>query len=40
MGTVVVVGGENTGYQTASELSTTHHVLAVGGRRTPLPRSS
>jgi putative flavoprotein involved in K+ transport len=38
-GTVVVVGGGNTGYQIASELSTTHHVhLAVGGRQTPLPQ--
>jgi putative flavoprotein involved in K+ transport len=38
-GTVVVVGGGNTGYQVARELSTTHHVhLAVGGRQTPLPQ--
>jgi putative flavoprotein involved in K+ transport len=38
-GTVVVVGGGNTGYQVAHELSTTHHVhLAVGGRQTPLPQ--
>jgi putative flavoprotein involved in K+ transport len=38
-GTVVVVGGGNTGYQIASELSTTHHVhLAVGGRQMPLPQ--
>lgn len=38
-GTVVVVGGGNTGYQVARELSATHHVyLAVGGRQTPLPQ--
>jgi putative flavoprotein involved in K+ transport len=38
-GTVVVVGGGNTGYQIASELSATHHVhLAIGGRQTPLPQ--
>lgn len=38
-GTVVVVGGGNTGYQIASELSTTHDVhLAIGGRQTPLPQ--
>ncbi len=38
-GTVLVVGGGNTGYQIARELSTTHKVvLAVGGRQTPLPQ--
>jgi putative flavoprotein involved in K+ transport len=38
-GTVLVVGGGNTGYQIARELSTTHHVhLAVGGRQAPLPQ--
>jgi putative flavoprotein involved in K+ transport len=38
-GTVVVVGGGNTGYQIAKELSTTHDVhLAVGSRQTPLPQ--
>jgi putative flavoprotein involved in K+ transport len=38
-GTVLVVGGGNTGYQIAAELSATHHVyLAVGGRQQPLPR--
>ena len=38
-GTVLVVGGGNTGYQIASELSATHNVhLAVGGRQTPLPQ--
>jgi putative flavoprotein involved in K+ transport len=37
-GTVLVVGGGNTGYQIAAELSATHHVqLAVGGRQAPLP---
>jgi putative flavoprotein involved in K+ transport len=39
-GTVVVVGGGNTGYQIAAELSSTHNVhLAVGGRQTPLPQN-
>lgn len=38
-GTVLVVGGGNTGYQIARELSTTHDVfLAIGGRQTPLPQ--
>jgi putative flavoprotein involved in K+ transport len=38
-GSVVVVGGGNTGYQIASELSSTHDVhLAVGGRQKPLPQ--
>jgi putative flavoprotein involved in K+ transport len=38
-GTVVVVGGGNTGFQIAKELSTTHTVhLAVGSRQTPLPQ--
>ena len=38
-GTVVVVGGGNTGYQIAKELSATHDVhLAVGSRQTPLPQ--
>jgi putative flavoprotein involved in K+ transport len=38
-GTVVVVGGGNTGFQIAKELSTTHRVhLATGSRQTPLPQ--
>jgi putative flavoprotein involved in K+ transport len=38
-GSVVVVGGGNTGYQIASELSSTHNVyLAVRGRQKPLPQ--
>ena len=38
-GTVLVVGGGNTGYQIARELASTHKVhLAVGGRQTPLPQ--
>ncbi|MGH3110342.1 MAG: flavin-containing monooxygenase [Gaiellaceae bacterium] len=38
-GRVVVVGGGNTGYQIAKELSGTHEVhLAVGSRQTPLPQ--
>jgi putative flavoprotein involved in K+ transport len=38
-GTVLVVGGGNTGYQIAEELSATHRVcLAVGSRQTPLPQ--
>jgi putative flavoprotein involved in K+ transport len=37
--TVLVVGGGNTGYQIARELSATHQVhLAVGGRQAPLPQ--
>lgn len=39
-GTVVVVGGGNTGYQIATELSATHQVhLAIGTRQTPLPQT-
>jgi putative flavoprotein involved in K+ transport len=38
-GIVLVVGGGNTGYQIAAELSQTHDVhLAVGARQTPLPQ--
>jgi putative flavoprotein involved in K+ transport len=38
-GRVVVVGGGNTGFQIARELSATHEVqLAVGSRQTPLPQ--
>jgi putative flavoprotein involved in K+ transport len=38
-GTVLVVGGGNTGYQIAAELAATHSVqLAVGARQTPLPQ--
>src|SRR6185437_1502909 len=38
-GSVLVVGGGNTGYQIAGELSATHDVsLAVGGRQKPLPQ--
>ena len=38
-GTVVVVGGGNTGFQLAKELSATHSVhLAIGSRQTPLPQ--
>jgi putative flavoprotein involved in K+ transport len=38
-GIVLVVGGGNTGYQIAKELSATHRVcLAVGSRQTPLPQ--
>ena len=38
-GSVVVVGGGNTGYQIAKELSETHTVqLAIGSRQTPLPQ--
>jgi putative flavoprotein involved in K+ transport len=38
-GTVVVVGGGNTGFQIAKELSRTHDVyLAIGSRQTPLPQ--
>jgi putative flavoprotein involved in K+ transport len=36
---VLVVGGGNTGYQIAKELSSTHQVsLAVGSRQNPLPQ--
>ena len=39
-GTVLVVGGGNTGYQIAEELSTTRDVhLAIGSRQQPLPES-
>ncbi|MGZ8693504.1 MAG: flavin-containing monooxygenase [Gaiellaceae bacterium] len=38
-GSVVVVGGGNTGYQIAEELSQGHQVhLAIGSRQTPLPQ--
>jgi putative flavoprotein involved in K+ transport len=38
-GTVLVVGGGNTGFQIAEELAATHEVhLAVGSRQTPLPQ--
>jgi putative flavoprotein involved in K+ transport len=38
-GTVLVVGGGNTGFQIAKELSATHPVqLAIGSRQTPLPQ--
>jgi putative flavoprotein involved in K+ transport len=38
-GAVLVVGGGNTGYQIARELTGTHEVhLAVGSRQTPLPQ--
>jgi putative flavoprotein involved in K+ transport len=38
-GTVLVVGGGNTGFQIAEELSATHNVfLSVGSRQTPLPQ--
>jgi putative flavoprotein involved in K+ transport len=37
--TVLVVGGGNTGFQIAKELSRTHRVvLAVGSKQTPLPQ--
>ena len=39
-GTVLVVGGGNTGFQIAAELAATHRVqLAVGSRQTPLPQT-
>jgi putative flavoprotein involved in K+ transport len=39
LGTVLVVGGGNTGFQIAKELSSTHKVvLSVGSRQTPLPQ--
>ena len=39
VGTVLVVGGGNTGFQIAKELAATHDVhLAVGSRQTPLPQ--
>jgi putative flavoprotein involved in K+ transport len=38
-GTVLVVGGGNTGFQIAAELTGTHAVhLSVGSRQTPLPQ--
>jgi putative flavoprotein involved in K+ transport len=39
-GTILVVGGGNTGFQIAEELSSTHGrvVLAVGSRQMPLPQ--
>jgi putative flavoprotein involved in K+ transport len=38
-GSVLVVGGGNTGFQIAKELSRTHRVvLAVGSKQTPLPQ--
>ena len=38
-GTVLVVGGGNTGFQIATDISTTHRVLlAIGSRQTPLPQ--
>jgi putative flavoprotein involved in K+ transport len=38
-GRVVVVGGGNTGFQIAEELSRTHEVhLSIGSRQTPLPQ--
>ena len=38
-GRVAVVGGGNTGFQIAKELSRTHDVqLAIGSRQTPLPQ--
>jgi putative flavoprotein involved in K+ transport len=38
-GRVLVVGGGNTGFQIAEELSRTHEVhLSIGARQTPLPQ--
>ncbi|HEU4976542.1 MAG TPA: NAD(P)/FAD-dependent oxidoreductase [Baekduia sp.] len=38
-GPVLVVGGGNTGFQIAQELSATHEThLAIGSRQTPLPQ--
>jgi putative flavoprotein involved in K+ transport len=38
-GTALVVGGGNTGFQIAKELSATHKVvLSIGSRQTPLPQ--
>ena len=38
-GTVLVVGGGNTGYQIATELAETHKVhLSIGSKQTPLPQ--
>ena len=40
-GTVIVVGGGNTGFQIAKELSATHKVaLSVGTRQLPLPQQA
>jgi putative flavoprotein involved in K+ transport len=39
VGPVLVVGGGNTGFQIAEELSRTHEVhLSIGSRQTPLPQ--
>lgn len=39
VGRVLVVGGGNTGFQIAEELSRTHEVhLSIGSRQTPLPQ--
>jgi putative flavoprotein involved in K+ transport len=39
LGTALVVGGGNTGFQIAEELSASHSVrLAIGSRQTPLPQ--
>jgi putative flavoprotein involved in K+ transport len=39
-GTVLIVGGGNSGFQIAQELAATHTVhLAVGSRQTPLPQT-
>src|SRR5207248_3379012 len=39
-GTVLVIGGGNTGFQIAKELGATHTVhLAVGSRQMPLPQT-
>lgn len=38
-GQILIVGGGNTGFQIAKELSATHRVyLSVGSRQTPLPQ--
>jgi putative flavoprotein involved in K+ transport len=38
-GTLLVVGGGNTGFQIAQELSASHEVhLSIGSRQTPLPQ--
>ena len=38
-GRVLVVGGGNTGFQIAEELSASHEVhLSIGSRQTPLPQ--
>jgi putative flavoprotein involved in K+ transport len=38
-GSVLVVGGGNTGFQIAEELAPTHEVhLAIGSRQTPMPQ--